>query len=314
MGDMLGAVVESESPGYIAKHYRQVNDILATEWVPDILGRRWRVGRYTDDTQMTLCVAEWLLAGEVDDGQALLARFSEAYRPARRYGSGVTWILRAFPERPHHWKSLSTLMFPGGSYGNGSAMRVAPIGLAFHRQPQRLVQVARLASTVTHSHPLAVAGSTLQAAAVATALRMQPPLDRDAFLLSLERTLEHLRADAYLDRLEQLRDGLDRQLELPAMASRLGTGVAALEAVPMAIYCFLSHPHEFERVVEAAIFAGGDTDTIAAMAGSIAGALLGEAAIPKAWLARVREEDYPPGRIRRLAHQLSDIFLAQPVD
>ncbi|MCA9795233.1 MAG: ADP-ribosylglycohydrolase family protein [Candidatus Eremiobacteraeota bacterium] len=308
VGDVLGAVVESESPTYIAKHYRHLGELVAKDWVPDILGRRWRVGRYTDDTQMTLCVVDWLLAKEHHDGQALLARFAEAYRPARRYGSGVSWILRAYPDRPHEWKALSTLMFPGGSYGNGSAMRVAPIGLAFHRQPQQLVQVARLASSVTHSHPLAMAGSTLQAAAVATALRMQPPLDHQAFLLSLQRTAARLGSHDYQAKLDAIQAGLARALTPAQMASRLGTGVAAVEAVPMALYCFLSHPHHFERVIESAIFLGGDTDTIAAMAGSIAGAFLGEQAIPRAWLARVREDEYPPGRIRRLAHQLSEDF------
>ena len=58
VGDVLGAVVESESPTYIAKHYRHLGELVAKDWVPDILGRRWRVGRYTDDTQMTLFTVE----------------------------------------------------------------------------------------------------------------------------------------------------------------------------------------------------------------------------------------------------------------
>src|SRR5205814_2919078 len=120
IGDIAGAPVEAESPGYIAKTYRSIDDILATESVPEFVGPAWRVGRFTDDTQMMLCVAEWLLADEAHSQERLLARFAEAYEPWRRYGSGTETVLRLFAEHPAQWRELSTAAFPLGSYGNGS--------------------------------------------------------------------------------------------------------------------------------------------------------------------------------------------------
>jgi len=58
IGDVRRAVVEAESPGYIAKTFRTVDDILAVGTVEEFTGRNWEVGRFTDDTQMTIAVAE----------------------------------------------------------------------------------------------------------------------------------------------------------------------------------------------------------------------------------------------------------------
>src|SRR5689334_22053163 len=119
IGDVAGAPVEAESPQFIARHYRSVDDILAQESVDEFSGPPWLVGRFTDDTQMTLSVAEWLLAGEAPAGDLLLDRLSAAYQPWRRYGPGMARILEAFPEHRAAWRELSTMMFPHGSYGNG---------------------------------------------------------------------------------------------------------------------------------------------------------------------------------------------------
>ena len=119
LGDVIGAVVEAESSAYIAKRYSSVDDILGATDIPEVFGGIWQVGRYTDDTQMMLCVAEWLVdAGEADEaslsGKDLLARFASAYQPWRRYGPGAARVLRAFRDHPDAWRELSTLAFPTG--------------------------------------------------------------------------------------------------------------------------------------------------------------------------------------------------------
>jgi len=88
------------------------------------------------------------------------------------------------------------------------------------------------------------------------------------------------------------------------MATLLGNGIKAQEAVPMAIYCYLANAVSFEKAVEAAIFVGGDTDTIASMTGAISGAALGESSIPERWLHRARETVYTPERVRQIALNL----------
>src|SRR5690349_2975667 len=188
VGDIVGAAVEAESAAYIAKTFHSVDEILATETVEEFTGPPWRVGRFTDDTQMTLCVAEWLLEPEPHEPRRLLERFAKAYEPSRRYGPGTEAILRLFPEQQHNWRELSTMQFPHGSLGNGSAMRVAPIGLAYRDDSKKAVATAIESSRPTHSHPLAYQGAVVQCLAVAIAAA-STEFSPDAFLKPLRASL-----------------------------------------------------------------------------------------------------------------------------
>lgn len=305
IGDVIGAVVEGESAKYINKTYSNLDQIVGQESVPEILGGEWLVGRYTDDTQMSICVAEWLLAKEWDDGQTLLGRFSEAYRPARRYGSGARWILEAFPERKDEWQALATIIFPDGSYGNGSAMRASPIGLLFRKDWKELIRISEKASKTTHSHPRAIVGATLQAAGVALASRTKN-LQPEVFLGQLQSVLRQLRwkTKAFRAALRDIEDSLKLDRPAEELFERIGTGIEAVEAVPASLYCFLANPDSYEDCLTTAILAGGDTDTIASMAGALSGTYLGQESIPKRWLARVKEVDYTVGRIAKLGRHL----------
>jgi poly(ADP-ribose) glycohydrolase ARH3 len=304
VGDVIGAAVEAESAGYIQKRFRNLDEILALESVPEPLVGDWEVGRFTDDTQMALCVAEWLAYEKEPAGKRLLERFCSAYESWRHYGPGARLILESFPNAGDRWPDLATAMFPQGSYGNGSAMRVAPVGLFLHNDLPGITKVARVSSMVTHSHYLAVQGAVLQAAAVAVAVR--GPLDKAQFLRILRAALapfEEMGEDSsiYKKALALIEKGIADKMSPARMARVLGNGIKAQEAVPMAIYCFLANPASFEKAVEAAIFIGGDTDTIASMTGAISGAALGETQIPERWLRRVTEPDYTPEKVRQIA-------------
>ena len=86
------------------------------------------------------------------------------------------------------------------------------------------------------------------------------------------------------------------------VVEELGHGVEALESVPTAIYCFLTHPRSYEAAVIYAVSLGGDTDTIAAMTGAISGAYLGVEAIPAGWRQRLENRDYIVELAERLWH------------
>ena len=296
IGDVAGAVVEAESPGYIAKSYRSVGEILATDSVEEFAGPAWRVGRFTDDTQMMLCVAQWMVEDEPPRAEKLLARFADAYEPWRRYGPGTAGILRMYSANREQWRELSTAMFPHGSHGNGSATRVAPVGLAYHRDLKKLSELAIESSRPTHSHPLAYQGAATRVAPADFLGRMRSGL----------RQFDDLLQDTskFATALDAIESGLARDASCLEMSNVLGTGISAWEAVPMALYCFLRHADSFERVIHEAVFIGGDTDTIACMAGAIAGAFHGADAIPKGWLAAVREDRHSVQSIERLADQL----------
>lgn len=267
--------------------------------------------RYTDDTAMTLVLAEHL-AGRLEHGtdlaeDELVAAFAQAWHgePGRGYGAGPPQIFRAaLSGEP--WRAVAAGMFDGeGSFGNGGAMRVAPVAL-LGRPLRQVLQWARRSARVTHTHPLGQAGAALQAAAVSLAISSDraASLDPMKVLECLEACDEHPAFTARLRRIPYLLDD-----ERPGRAARsLGNGIAALESVPAAILAFLRHPDDPTAVIEFAIRLGGDTDTIAAMAGAIAGARCGESALPAEWLQRVEHGS----RILSLADMLARAAASVP--
>lgn len=309
IGDVAGAAVEGEFPGYIRKTYKDVNAILAVSSVPEPFGGTWRVGRYTDDTQMMLALAEWLLHDDITDGQALLRRFVTTFEPWRRYGPSTARILQAFSEYPEKWRTTAEHFMQGGSYGNGSAMRVAPVGLRFHHDMKGLIETARLSSITTHTHPLAIQGATLQAGAVALAVREEGKPEPERFLFMLSVILKQVvvppgTEDLFFKKLRIMEEGFKKGIKPLDISEKLGTDVEVFNSVPYAIYSALWNSLSFEDAVHDAIFAGGDTDTIACMTGAVSGALLGKEAIPADWCNAVKEEEYNPDRVRGYAERL----------
>ena len=312
IGDVAGAVVEAESPGYIANRFRSVDEILAVQSVEEFNAPAWVVGRFTDDTQMMLCVAEWLIAGECDSPEKLLARLTDAHEPWRRYGPGTASIFRLYRQYPAQWRELATAVFPHGSLGNGAATRVAPVGLAYFGDVDKTAAVARQSSRPTHCHPLAYQGAVIQALAVATAVRLTT-FSADPFVAAARTSLRYFAdlmqdTSAFARAIDAVEEGLARGASCAEMSTVVGTGVTAREAVPMALYCFLRHPGSFADVIHDAIFIGGDTDTIGSMAGALSGAFLGGGAIPAGWRNAIREPEYDATRIEDVADRLIETY------
>jgi poly(ADP-ribose) glycohydrolase ARH3 len=205
-------------------------------------------------------------------------------------------------------------MFPYGSFGNGSAMRVAPIGLVFANDLKKAVEAAIASSRPTHSHPLAYQGAVLQTIAVAMAATSTDSSSQTFFgpmRTALTKFSDLLQdTSPFVQAMDAIENGLGKGTSCLEMSSILGTGVTAQEAVPMAIYCFLRHPESYERVIHEAVFVGGDTDTIACMAGAISGTFLGVNAIPARWLSHIKEERYSAGAIENLADDLFDDYIS----
>lgn len=168
-----------------------------------------------------------------------------------------------------------------GSLGNGAAMRIAPVAVRYVADPDLLVQEAVRSAALTHSHPLGIDAALVQAAAVAAAMRDEDPI-------------AGARRAAQTDVLRDLLDraaALGRERSTPvAVAESLGNSSSGHESVPAAVYAASVH-ESFEEAVTFAIACGGDTDTIGAMAGAVAGARLGASAIPARWLAELEDGD-----------------------
>lgn len=288
VGDALGSHFEGQTPAWIGARFSSTNELLANPPIPP-----WS---YTDDTQMAIGVAESLIKDGAIIEQSLCAAFVENYDPSRGYGRGARVVLNAMADGEDH-KFWANEMFPGGSYGNGAAMRVAPVGLFFFDDRDRLHEEARLSSLPTHVHPLGIEGAQLIAHAIAICLTANT-FDRDVFFSELTgRAVE----PDYLAKLAVARNASCRD-----DLHQLGNGIAAQDSVVTAIGCFALTPNSYEQVIGNAILLGGDTDTIAAMSGAIAGAFLGEAAIPRKLVEALENNRKGRGYIATLARQLSE--------
>jgi len=286
VGDALGAPFEGESTDFMTDRYRDAKDLI--ENPPP--GELW----YTDDTQMAIGVAASLVScGRINERE-LCKRFAANYRPRRGYGSDARIVLEAMVEGLDH-KSLAKNHFPGGSFGNGAAMRVAPVGLMFRHNYKQLWKQARLSALPTHVHPLGIEGAQVLALAVGLASTTEE-LDRDKFFSSLLERCSSLEFSGPLGRAAQLSDV--RNLGL------FGNGIEATASVVTAVAAFGLTPDSYVETVGNAILLGGDTDTIGAMAGAISGAYLGRSAIPHHLIECLEDRHQGKAYIEKLSMKL----------
>ena len=274
-GDALGMPVEGFDIDMIVSAYEQVDTMLEA--------RKGR-GTYTDDTQMMIAIAEVLSRCGEFQGAETARCFIKNFDPERGYGRGALEVIYRLSQGVP-WNKAGERMFGGGSFGNGSAMRIAPIGVFFSANRAALIQAAVNSARITHTHPLGKGGAVIQALAISLAFESDPdvPLDKAAFLATLKEHIEP-EWDAYHHKLVHVQELLASELDLHGVVRLLGNDVTCQGSVPLAIYCFLLHPEDFRAAVVTAVNMGGDTDTIGAMTGALSGARLGWEAIPPDWL------------------------------
>jgi len=256
-------------------------------------------GQWTDDTHMMIGVAESLIANKGFNGEHMAWTFIKNWEkePWRGYGPGPPRVFRMI-KSGIAWNEAARQLYGGmGSFGNGAAMRVAPIGLLYYDDAEKLREIAYRSAEITHTHMLGKEGAALQAYAVALAVKVESesfnPID------FLEKLIEFTRVDAYREKLEKAK-GLLNNDDKREIIRKLGNSVEALNSVPTAIYCFAKHHESYAKAVLYAISLGGDTDTIGAMTGAIAGAYHGIENIPDAWTQKLEKRDY----IEKLASEL----------
>jgi ADP-ribosylglycohydrolase len=213
--------------------------------------------RPTDDTVLTCAVAEWVLRGAGDD---LVDRLHDWFAQFPHAGYGGTFI---------KW-AAHRLREPYYSWGNGSAMRVSPVGFAFDTLEETLEQ-ARRSAEVTHNHPHGIAGAKAVAGCV--------------FLARTGHSKDEIRDFA------GKRFGYDLSRSLDAIRPNYCFDVSCQGCVPEAIIAFLESTG-WEDAVRKAISLGGDSDTIAAIAGGIAGPFYG--GVPGDIRAEVEARVPPP--------------------
>ena len=240
----------------------------------DVVGRRLPIPpwRWTDDTEMACSVVAVLSRHGVIDQEALAASFAAHADPARGYGRGAEWRLIRI-RAGESWQSVSTAD-GRGSWGNGAAMRVAPLGAWFCDDLPQVLRQAELSAEITHAHFEGVAGAV--AVAAAAALRAASP------------AADLLPSVIPLVPPGRVRDGLTAALRVSdprEAASVLGTGreLAAHDTVPLALWIASRFAGSFVDAMWTAAQLAEDVDTVAAIAGGVLAA--GGTPPPPDWLA-----------------------------
>lgn len=197
-----------------------------------------REDRYTDDTVMTIAIADWLLHNR--DLAACLQEWGSRH-PHRGYGGKFReWLKMPNPQ-------------PYNSFGNGSAMRVSPVGF-FANSLEETLELAEKSAEVTHNHPEGIKGAQAIASAIYLARNGKAKEEireyiEQIFGYDLHRTCDEIRPTYHFD-------------------------VTCQGSCPEAIIAFLDSS-DYESSIRLAVSLGGDSDTIACMTGGIAAAYYG---------------------------------------
>jgi ADP-ribosylglycohydrolase len=255
-----------------------VEEVIATRTLPQ---PPWT---YTDDTQMALSVVSILRQHGKVNQDRLARTFAERYEYARGYGPGMQSGLRRIREGAA-WQDVARSQFGRqGSYGNGAAMRIAPLGVYFADDLDLVVEQARLSAEVTHVHLEGVAGAIAVAVAAAWASRLRatsPPPGGAEFL---DLVLPHVPESEVASRIRRGRDlTFDRSIWPVVGVLGNGSRVSAQDTVPFALWCAAQHLDSYEEALWLAASGLGDVDTVCAMVGGIVAGHVGAEGIPQIW-------------------------------
>lgn len=301
VGDALGLPAEGLSP-------QRRRRMMPGSWRYRLLFGR---GMVSDDTEHTLFVAQSLLA-HPDDNDAF----------ERRLAWHLRWWFAGLPAGigPATVRACARLWlgFPprrSGVYsgGNGPAMRSAVIGGYFHDRPEMLHRFVLSATRLTHTDPQAAAGAEAVARLAAWAVKhdpAEPPKPASIVSLLADLSPENGSWHEWMDRLQAVYPAGMSVSEF-AVSLGLATGVTGYigHTLPVAVYAWLRHYGDFRSAVEAALDCGGDTDTVGAITGALAGATVGASGIPESLLAGI--VDWP--RCVSLLRHVADRLVQQRV-
>lgn len=251
---------------------------------------------YTDDTDMTLAVGESIVQSGGVNPDDIAKKFRLHCDLTRGYAIGTIKAVLGL-RAGMKWCEVARIVFENGSFGNGAAMRVSPVGLFYHHDLEGLRRAAMEQANITHVHPLGQWGAVMQARSVGLAVSQGPtgPFKKEQMITDMREILwggpiEYMKA---LNKIEEM-VAQGKKLQSREIVQSLGNGVEAHFSVPSACYIAITYSPDFCDAIRAAISLGGDTDTIAGMVGAIVGAHVGEKGLPAEWIDQL--EDGPRGR------------------
>ncbi|WP_348609740.1 ADP-ribosylglycohydrolase family protein [Halobaculum rarum] len=286
-GDALGRPVEFASASEINAEYGRLEEMVGHG--------TWNqpAGTITDDTEQALCIARSLVEHQGFNPADVAERFvawydSDPFDIGRMTMRSLSRLKRgdAWDEAGQHvWEQSRE----GQNAGNGSVMRCPPLAIPYASEREHLVEVSRQSSQITHADPRCTYGCAV-----------------------LNLTLAGLLEDADVPLQDALEDvGSDVPDELVTALRPLihGDAPGTLETSGYVIHSLQTALHDglvaesSEEAIVTAVNRGGDTDTIGAIAGAVAGARFGATSLPDRWLRAIDESD----ELETLAEQLVEV-------
>ena len=239
---------------------------------------------WTDDSQMAFSVFKNLKDfGEIEQ-YALARSFADRYDVGRGYGSGMHELMRRL-RGGEIWEQAAKSLFEGqGSWGNGSAMRVAPIGAYFAEDLKKVCEEAEKSAVVTHAHDEAIAGAIAVAAASALAWQYKQAEKRPTRAEFIDAIIPFLAGTEVKTKLKRARD-LSEDIATRHAADILGNGIqiSCPDTVPFCLFCAGQFLDDYEEALWQTVSALGDRDTTCAIVGGIVVNYTGIENIPEQW-------------------------------
>jgi ADP-ribosyl-[dinitrogen reductase] hydrolase len=292
VGDALGLPYENLSPRRARRLFPD------TDRYHFLFGR----GMFSDDTEHACMTA-----------QALLASGGEPTRFVRSLAWRLRWWLLGCPPAIglatlksclKLWLGVSPNRSGVFSAGNGPCMRAPILGVAYGHQPERLRELVRRSTRLTHTDPKAEHAALAVALAAhlsATESTLTPADTLEQIVAGLDPSAEEL-----VRLLRQATAAVDRETEAFAADLKLGRGVTGYvyHTVPIVFHAWLRHRDDFRSAIQAVIRCGGDADTTAAILGGIVGARVGVEGIPEPWRTGIGEWPRNLRWVERLGREL----------
>ncbi|MBI5450395.1 MAG: ADP-ribosylglycohydrolase family protein [Gammaproteobacteria bacterium] len=294
LGAMLGAAL-GDAVGALAARYPDKETLIRHVDASSCLN-------YTADTVMAVALAEHILDKRDVNTQGLGDKFLEHFRdkPWERQGAKAPQLYTIVKQERVGYIYAARRLFGGeGSFGNGAAMRVTPVGLFFHRSPG-LYAKAQASAEVTHTHPVGIDGAAVFARALAMMVDANPqrPFSPHAFV---EDLIGFARTDVIKRQLALVVELLEKQTDPEEAARQIGNRVIVQESMPLALFCFLHFPRSYLECLLDSILLGGKRQAMGAMVGAVSGAYLGLESISEVWRNKLEDNLHIETLARELA-------------
>lgn len=297
VGDAIGLPMEGLGPSRIPRLF------------PGPLRHRFVFGRgmISDDTEHAFFVAQAWLAhpADVEAFSRSLAWKLRGWLLGLPAGAGMA-TLRAVLKL---WAGVCPSRSGVYSAGNGPAMRSPILGAVLGGDAERLRAYTEASTRITHTDPKALVGAAALAEAAAWAVGREPEasFDPEAVFPRLAAVAGDPEWQSLIETMRRAHEAGDSVADYAASLG-LSRGVTGYmyHSAPVALYAWMRHWGDYRATIEAVVSLGGDTDSVAAFAGALAGACVGEAGIPEAWLTGIADAPRGVPLLRALADRLAE--------